>query len=76
MSEWIKVEDRLPVNGEDILFNVPSCYGVEKGRRFDDKWISDRTSPYNDQVDWQTVMVDRWMPLPVPPTEETPCTSD
>lgn len=67
MSEWISVKDRLPENGADILFNVPSCYGVEKGHRFDDIFVSDRTSPYNDQVDWPIEQVTHWQPLPAPP---------
>lgn len=70
MTEWIKPDERMPKEGEDVLFDVPHCYGVEKGRYFDGKWISDRTSPYNDQVDWPTEQVNLWMPLPSPPTQE------
>ena len=72
MSEWIDLEERpqeLPNEGVDVLFNVPSCYGVEKGRYFDGRWISDRTSPCNDEVSWEHRhgQVAHWMPLPEPP---------
>lgn len=64
MSEWINIEDRLHGDGEDIFFNAPGCYGVEKGHRFDTKWISVRTSPYNDRVSFVDAQVNYWMPLP------------
>jgi Protein of unknown function (DUF551) len=69
MSNWINIEDQLPESGMDILFNAPGCYGVEKGHRFDDIFVSDRTSPYGDQIDFTVAEVDWWMPLPEPPSE-------
>jgi hypothetical protein len=46
-QKWISVIEELPPVGDDILFNVESCYGVEKGRYTGKKWVSDRTSYYN-----------------------------
>jgi len=74
VSDWIKVEDGLPKAGQDILFEVPSCYGVEKGKFHPDlsePWMSDRTSPYNEKIHWHPHMVTRWMLLPAPPTDST-----
>jgi len=65
-SEWIPVEQALPPVGADILFNVNWCYGVEKGRWNGKKWVSDRTSPYNDTLDFDRDAADVWMLLPVP----------
>lgn len=71
VNPWISAEHKKPQLGEYILFEVPSCYGVEKGMFHADRrepWISDRTSPYNDTVSFTTDMVTKWMPLPAPPT--------
>lgn len=69
---WIKIKDgcEMPAEGADILFNIPWCYGVEKGRYFSGRWISDRTSPYGDQISFDVEEATHWQPLPAPPTKE------
>jgi hypothetical protein len=62
--QWISVDERLPNDNEEILFDVPSCYGTEKGRFDGKKFVSDRTSPHNDQVDWEPAQVTAWMLCP------------
>jgi hypothetical protein len=66
-DEWVR--GGLPKDGADILFDVPHCYGVEKGRWDGAKhrFVSDRTSPYNDEVYFRAEEVACWMLLPSPP---------
>lgn len=74
VSPWISAEHKKPQAGQDILFEVPSCYGVEKGMfhpNLKEPWMSDRTSPYNDLVHFSNQEVTWWMLLPSPPTDST-----
>lgn len=74
VSPWISAEHKKPQAGQDILFEVPSCYGVEKGMFHPDlrnPWMSDRTSAYNDCVAFSNDEVSQWMLLPSPPTDST-----
>ena len=68
-AKWISVEKELPPIGEGVLFEVPSCYGVEKGTFDGSKWVSDRTSPCNDDISWPNRygQVTHWQPLPPEP---------
>lgn len=69
-NPWITVEERMPENGADILFNVPGCYGVEQGRFDSMRFVPDRTSSYNDEVSFDVEQVTHWMPLPAAPAKE------
>lgn len=59
MSDWIKVGDRLPPSGVEVLI-----YNID----YPDEDIDiDEISPYGD---WIENYVTHWMPLPEPPKDE------
>ena len=76
MSEWIRVEDRLPEEGDDIL-----AYGCAPGNN---QYITMNVTYVFDKekrpiwrivssgcgcCDWPMVNVTHWMPLPEEPNE-------
>ena len=67
-STWREITpENLPKKGDEVLFNVPGCYGVEKGY-FDGRlWVSDRTGSYDEPMKFTHDEVTHWMPLPNPP---------
>ena len=74
MSEWISVQDRLPVSGSIVFFDCDDQSGLCIYN--DGRWIELGESPF-----WSTgegwvsrssggeVNVNQWHPLPAPPTE-------
>ena len=72
MMEWISVEDRLPEQGESVLFTcrVDSDFtDIELG-----EWTGKYSDggalvmDYGDETDWYPCT--HWMPLPAPPATE------
>lgn len=64
MSEWISVDDRLPVIGQDVLIKIPVCghHNIEGGKYRGDgvfygAWCSRRGKG-------ETYGVSHWMPVP------------
>lgn len=65
--DWIRVEDRLPDIGKDILFVLKTNFGtkiVGEGARRKDYWIQ-----YGWDLKVSNADVTHWMPLPEPPKE-------
>lgn len=70
MNEWIKVEDKLPNNGDYVLtfscgrVDIQMCYINMTSRKNQKKWYF---CDHND--DWIDDYVTHWMPLPNLPKE-------
>jgi hypothetical protein len=70
MSEWIKVEDRLPNDGDYVLtyscgrVDIQTCYINSVSRNGQKKWYFADNSD-----DWIDDNVSHWMPLPTPPKD-------
>lgn len=62
MGEWIRVDDRLPENGEDVL--VYQKGGVHGGRDMDIEYLQG-DGYWSDQGLFSGIT--HWMPLPKPP---------
>jgi hypothetical protein len=60
---WIKIEDKLPKRGENILMYLIG-YKVTLGRRYE-RWQESESSSWYDNE-----RVSHWMPLPEPPKDE------
>ena len=58
--EWISVKDRLPGDGEYLVYS-PAFYGVTTMVYEDGKWWFDESSPTSGNT--------HWMPLPEPPKD-------
>ncbi len=64
MSEWIKVSERLPVVGEDVLiFDSSTNLSFIAWRNSVEKWLV-------GTVYAESAKVTHWMPLPAPPEEK------
>ena len=73
MSEWIRVDERMPEEHEPVLCIVSgkpkSNITLEKAYQLglwnkDDGWIID------EWLNWEDANVSWWMPLPEPPEED------
>ncbi|PRW85322.1 DUF551 domain-containing protein [Pseudomonas fluorescens] len=78
MSDWIRVEDRLPEEGQQVI-----CTGFQYANTFGRRYVAPST--YHDEVFYGYVDEDddertppdagemhsptHWQPLPAPPTE-------
>lgn len=76
MSKWIKVEDRLPEIGQEVLMRVKVCNRfvvIEGSRRYEkDEWVDCFCSRKNFKA-WDGELcypVTHWMPLPELPKED------
>ena len=62
MSEWIRVEDRLPESDDSVLVFIQNSHDEEI-----------EIASYNPNrrrawdIDWLNATVTHWMPLPKPP---------
>lgn len=65
MSEWIKIEDRLPTENEKVLVN--GYDGVFRARLSYGSWQCDPIGSYAS--DGCVYGITHWMPLPQPPKE-------
>ena len=63
MGEWIRVEDRLPEDGETVLTYKNGIVDVQEFDKRRNGWI--RNGWF-----WSMVTVTHWMPLPEPPKGE------
>lgn len=70
-GEWVR-DGSLPMSGKSILFDVPTCYGVEIGIFCAGRFVSDRTGPYNETVSWPPENVSCWRETPSPPSTPSP----
>ena len=67
-NEWVSVEERLPENGQIVLFHQKDgfiyCAEYFVGKELmSPEWIIDNYS-------WNAKVVTHWMPLPAPPEKE------
>lgn len=67
-NEWVSVEERLPENGQIVLFHQKDgfiyCAEYFVGKELmSPEWIIDNDS-------WNAKVVTHWMPLPAPPEKE------
>lgn len=79
MSEWVRVEDRLPTPWQSVLVfckggNITECkfYGKEECERWDYRFGRQGRAYYGKQGRWfeaaeKGYVVTHWMPLPEPP---------
>jgi len=58
--EWISVKDRLPEDGEDVLF----YYDYISIGWYEDEWFYDSEDKFSAELD-----ITHWMPLPESPNE-------
>jgi Protein of unknown function (DUF551) len=78
MSEWISVKDRLPEDGQDILYVVrdrgSEPYVMRGSRAYEagtGYWWCDEDGEFDEsgnEPGFSTVT--HWMPLPEPPKEQ------
>lgn len=69
-NEWVSVEERLPENGQIVLFHQKDgfiyCAEYFAGKELmSPEWIIDNDS-------WNAKVVTHWMPLPEPPDSRPP----
>lgn len=69
-NEWVRVEERLPENGQIVLFHQKDgfiyCAEYFVGKELmSPEWIIDNDS-------WNAKVVTHWMPLPEPPDSRPP----
>lgn len=67
-NEWVRVEERLPENGQIVLFHQKDgfiyCAEYFVGKELmSPEWFIDNDS-------WNAKVVTHWMPLPAPPEKE------
>lgn len=67
-NEWVRVEERLPENGQIVLFHQKDgfiyCAEYFVGKELmSPEWLIDNDS-------WNAKVVTHWMPLPAPPEKE------
>ena len=67
-NEWVSVEERLPENGQIVLFHQKDgfiyCAEYFVGKELmSPEWFIDNDS-------WNAKVVTHWMPLPAPPEKE------
>ena len=67
-TEWVRVEERLPENGQIVLFHQKDgfiyCAEYFVGKELmSPEWFIDNDS-------WNAKVVTHWMPLPAPPEKE------
>lgn len=72
MSEWIKVEDKLPKDGENVIGFWPSRNGKKiDGKNFAVTKFADDNSWWSlEDKDVDFCFPSHWMPLPEPPKQE------
>ena len=68
LNEWVRVEERLPENGQIVLFHQKDgfiyCAEYFVGKELmSPEWFIDNDS-------WNAKVVTHWMPLPAPPEKE------
>ena len=69
-NEWVRVEERLPENGQIVLFHQKDgfiyCAEYFVGKELmSPEWFIDNDS-------WNAKVVTHWMPLPEPPDSRPP----
>lgn len=65
MSDWIKVEDRLPRKNKVVIVSLDSILGKKvfpSVAHIDGRWMR------GDFFDHEVFNVTHWQPLPTPPT--------
>ena len=62
-TRWIPVSERLPENGNTLLF-LTKYDGVRMGHLMVDGWQT------NNYINFSRTAVTHWMPLPQPPEQE------
>lgn len=68
IMEWIKIEDRLPENDEEVLI---AYWHIPDHERYEPDWIIETGRHLDGQwVQLQGENITHWMPLPNPPEEK------
>ena len=67
-NEWVRVEERLPEDGQIVLFHEKSGFVYCAEYNSGSKLMPPYWSIDNDC--WEAEDVTHWMPLPAPPTKE------
>ncbi len=70
-AEWIKIEDKTPLNGSNVIA-VGTWYGEINGQREDGymgigKWRETYVAIESDTYSTDIINVTHWMPLPEHP---------
>ena len=62
MSEWVSVKNKMPLQGQDVLFVSDMAIGILKGWHDleNKRWFTSDEIYYDNEVT-------HWMPLPEPP---------
>lgn len=67
MSEWVSVDDKLPVDGQLCLIIMEVGSNIERGKyKGDGDWLGNW---FNMRGKNQTYKVSHWMPLPNTPKD-------
>ncbi len=72
MSEWVKVSDRLPKNGEYVLTYMPEFNEMLVLKFHEYVYFGKSNfvwSLLDDEFEWQLEEVSAWIPLPKEPED-------
>jgi hypothetical protein len=71
MNEWIRVEDRLPDDLEEVMLVDATCeayfIGIYSNKVVPPTWESCETG---EDIEHGTFKITHWMPLPAPPKDK------